>query len=318
MTQILLFPGQSSRDPEMLERVLAAWPPAAALVAEASDVLGRDLRSAYHPRQGAAMFADNRAIQVGVFLCSHLHLEALRGQGIEGDLSLGLSLGEYNHLVHIGALTFADALRLVDARGAAYDRGPAGMTAAVFPLFYEELEDFVARAGVYGVVEVVNFNSPTQHVVAGDQKAVRALLCLLDEESSAEAVVLDDRLPLHSRLFQPVADELHPHLLRADWRRPHKPYHPNVRPGPIVAPTPSELVALLTHQVAGPVYWQQAVDEVAGRHPTAELIEVGPRTVLSNLLRRWRSNPRRHTDQPDGLVVPGRPQERQHVTRRAG
>jgi [acyl-carrier-protein] S-malonyltransferase len=318
MMQVLLFPGQSSRDPGMLERVLAAWRPAAALVAEASDALGRDLGAAYHPRHGAAMFVDNRAVQVGVFLCSHLHLQALRSLGIEGGLSLGLSLGEYNHLVHIGALTFVDALRLVDARGTAYDRGPSGMTAAVFPLCHDELADFVSRASVHGLVEIVNFNSPTQHVIAGEQPAVRALLHLLDEESAAEVVVLDDRLPLHSRLFAPVAGELHPHLLRARWRRPHGPYHPNVRPGAIVAPTPAEFVALLTRQVAAPVYWRQAVDDVADRYPMAEFIEVGPRNVLSNLLRRWRSNPRRHTDQPAGIVVPGQTQETHHVARRAG
>src|SRR5262249_34238579 len=119
--RILLFPGQSSRDPAMLERVIDSWAPAAGLVAEASAILGRDLRALYHPSRGAAQFAGNRAVQVGVFLCSHLHLEALRARGLETELSLGLSLGEYNHLVHIGALSFADALRLVDARGAAFD-----------------------------------------------------------------------------------------------------------------------------------------------------------------------------------------------------
>ena len=307
--QILLFPGQSSRDPGMLERLLAAWPPAAALMDQACDVLGRDLCAAYDPRRGAAMFADNRAVQVGVFLCSHLHLEALRSRGIEGDLSLGLSLGEYNHLVHIGALTFAEALRLVDARGTAFDRGPAGLTAAVLALSTEELADLVARAGADGVVEVVTFNAPTQHVVAGQRPAVEALARLVEEESTGALVVLDDRLPLHSRLLQPVADELHPHLLRADWRRPHGPYHPNVRPGPIVALTAREFVELLARQVTAPVYWRQAVDEVADRHPAAEFIETGPRTVLSNLLRHWRSNPRRQTDQPGGLVVTGQPEE---------
>ncbi len=76
-----------------------------------------------------------------------------------------------------------------------------------------------------------------------------------------------------------------------------------------MAPTARDFVELLARQVAAPVYWRQAVDEVADRHPAAEFIEVGPRTVLSNLLRRWRSNPRRHTDQPGGLVVTGQPEE---------
>jgi [acyl-carrier-protein] S-malonyltransferase len=301
--RIFLFPGQNSRDPDMLERLIASWAPAAGLVASASAVLGRDLRAFYHPRRGAAMFADNRAVQVGVFLCSHLHLEALRTQGIEADLSLGLSLGEYNHLVHIGALSFADALRLVDARGAAYDRGPRGQTVAVYPLEHEELADFVSRAQAHGAVEVAIFSSPTQNVVSGDLAGIRALLRLLEDESIAETVVLDDRLPLHSRLFAPVAADFRRHLLGARWRRPHRPYHPNVQPGAIEAATPETFIDLLTRQVAASVYWRQALDEVADHHPGAEFIEVGPRAVLFNMLRRWRPEPRSKTDFPNGLVV---------------
>ncbi len=298
--RVLLFPGQNSRDPAMLVRMLAAWPEGAAVVDEASDVLGRDLWAAYNPRRGEEMFADNRAVQVGVFLCSHLHLLALRSQGIDGDLSLGLSLGEYNHLVHIGALSFADALRLVEARGAAFDRGPVGMTAAVFPIEEEHLTDLVARVRLRGVVEVANVNSPTQHVVSGERPAVEALVALLAEESFAVSVVIDERLPLHSSLLRPAADAFRPHLLRAAWRRPHKPYYPNVWPGPIASPTSEDFVNLLTRQMAHPVLWRDAIEDVVDRWPAADFIEVGPRGVLSGLLRRWVPNPRRQTD---GLVV---------------
>jgi len=45
--------------------------------------------------------------------------------------SLGLSLGEYSHLVHIGALELDDALRLVDERGRCYDEAPPGTMATV-------------------------------------------------------------------------------------------------------------------------------------------------------------------------------------------
>jgi [acyl-carrier-protein] S-malonyltransferase len=303
--KVLLFPGQNSRDPAMLVRMLAAWPEGTAVVDEASDVLGRDLWAAYNPRRGEKMFADNRAVQVGVFLCSHLHLQALRRQGIPGDLSLGLSLGEYNHLVHIGALSFADALRLVDARGAAYDRGPVGMTAAVFPIEEEELADLVARVRPHGVVEVVNINSPTQHVVAGERAAVEALRSVLAEESFADAVVIDERFPLHSSLFAPVAEAFRPHLLRATWRRPHKPYYPNVKPVPLACPTPADFVDLLTRQVASTVLWRDAIEHILDRHPAAEFIEVGARGVLSGLLRSWVPNSRRKTDGADGLVVGG-------------
>jgi [acyl-carrier-protein] S-malonyltransferase len=307
--KVLLFPGQNSRDPGMLVRFLAAYPEGTAVVDEASEVLGRDLWAAYSPRRGEEMFADNRAIQVGVFLCSHLHLQALRNQGIHGDLSLGLSLGEYNHLVHIGALSFADALRLVDARGAAFDRGPAGTTAVVYPIEEEHLAELVARARPHGVVEVVNINSPTQHVVSGERHAVEALVALVTEESFAEAMVIDERFPLHSSLLLPAAAAFRSHLLRATWQRPDKPYYPNVKPGPLGNPTPADFVDLLTRQVASPVLFRDAVEDLMDRYPRAEFIEVGPRGVLYGLLRRWVPNPRRKTDGADGVVVGGLIQE---------
>lgn len=307
--KVLLFPGQNSRDPAMLVRLLAAWPEGAAVIDEASAILGRDLWAAYSPRRGDAMFATNRAVQVGVFLCSHLHMLVLRRQGIVGDLSLGLSLGEYNHLVHIGALSFADALRLVDARGAAFDCGPVGMTAVVFPIEEEELADLVARARPHGVVEVVNINSPTQQVVSGERGGVEALLSLVAEESFAEGVVIDERLPLHSSLLKPAADDFRPHLHRATWQRPDKPYYPNVKPAPLASPSPADFVELLTRQVFSPVLWRDAIENVVAHNPGAELIEVGPRGVLSGLLRRWVANPHRKTDGADGVVVGGLIQE---------
>src|SRR5215204_905002 len=174
MTPVLMFPGQSSRYPAMVERALSLAPEENTdLVREASDLLGRDLLAHYRTDNPDA-FAASRDIQVGVFLSNHLHLRSLERVGLTAERSLGMSLGEYNHLVHIGALEFADALRLVDARGVAYDAGPAGAMAAIFPLELSDLESVVSRAREHGVLEIGNFNSPTQHVLSGEREAVEA------------------------------------------------------------------------------------------------------------------------------------------------
>ena len=57
-------------------------------------------------------------------------------------------------------------------RGEAYDDGPRGTMAAVFPIDLEELEGVVKKARAKGIVEVVNINSPMQQVIAGEQQAV--------------------------------------------------------------------------------------------------------------------------------------------------
>src|SRR5947209_4023010 len=100
-----MFPGQSSRYPEMIEKIVAADMGSAAVVARASQVLGRDL-AAHYRAENPRIFATNRDVQIGVFLANHLHLGLLHRAGVDSAHSLGLSLGEYNHLVHIGALSF--------------------------------------------------------------------------------------------------------------------------------------------------------------------------------------------------------------------
>lgn len=300
MTPVFLFPGQSSRYPEMIDRLFGwAEADACAVFDEASAVLGRDLRAHYRA-DNPNIFATNRDVQLGVFLANHVHLLALERSLVRAEHSLGLSLGEYNHLVHIGALGFGDAVRLVDARGAAYDAGPAGVMASVFPLSLAELEEVVARARNHGALEIVNLNSPTQNVIAGAPAAVDAASEILDEEHGAECRIIEQRIPMHASMFSPVATALRPALERAPFKAPRRPYLPNVLGCFEEAPTPGRIAELLALHVHSPVLFRASIDFLSERIPDAAFVEVGPRAVLFNLLsRKWVRRPRFKTDAPD-------------------
>jgi [acyl-carrier-protein] S-malonyltransferase len=298
MTVIFMFPGQSSRYPEMLDRLIDAWPDARSVVQEAEAVLGRELLARY--RAGAGAFESNRDIQVGVFLCSYLHARALAAQGVVPDASLGLSLGEYNHLVQIGALDFADALRLVDARGAVYDAGPAGSMACIQPAGEEDLAPLLERFG--GQVAIANFNSPTQQVIAGAPEAMEEALALCEDELFVQPIVIEKKIPMHTEVFRPASEALRPHLEAAAWRRPTAPYLPNVAGRPVEAPSPAEFVSSLTEHVYRPVLWRQSIDWLTEAYPGAAFVEVGPRGVLYNLLqKRWHDVVKFKSDTPDDL-----------------
>lgn len=302
MSLVFMFPGQSSRYPEMLDRITEAWVPARAIVAEASEVLGRDLLGVYREREHA--FASNRDVQVGVFLTSYLHCRALEDAGVRADVSLGLSLGEYNHLVHIGALDFVPALRLVDARGRVYDEGPRGMMACVQPAGEADIEPLLAQAREKGSVAIANYNSPSQQVVAGEQAAVEALMALCEDELLAQPVVVEKHIPMHTELFRPVAEALRPHLDAAPWKTPRRPYLPNVTGCPIEAPTPAEIVDLLSRHVYSAVQWRRSIDRLISGDGQAVFVEVGPRAVLYNLLqKRWHANRKFKSDCPDDLTA---------------
>ena len=302
MNRVFMFPGQSSRYPDMLQRVVHAFPPAKKIVDLASEVLGRNLLGIYEG--GESVFDRNRDVQVGVFLTSHLYLTVLRDNGIDAQMSLGLSLGEYNHLVHIGAIDFADALVLVNARGKVYDEGPRGMMAALFPLDVADVEDIVNRASLCGCIQVANFNTPSQFVVAGETEAVKAAMRIAEEDYSIDPVIIEKQIPMHTTVFRPVSDALLPHLRVANFRKPRRPYVSNVLGKAVDNAQPEQIVELLARHVYSPVLWRHAIDSIVERQPDAVFVEVGPRGVLYNMLqKRWHANQKFKTDATDDLTA---------------
>jgi [acyl-carrier-protein] S-malonyltransferase len=299
--RIFMFPGQSSRDTGMIRRLVALRPAGKARIDAASRVVGRDL-FAHFTSEAPSMFDDNRDVQLGVLLANQLFLDAVTSAGATAERSLGLSLGEYNHLVHIGALDFEDAVRLVMARGDAYDRGPDGAMFSVFPLDRAAVEEVVARAAARGAIAIASDNSPLQQVIAGERAALEQARLILAEEQGVECMEIEPRIPMHTERFRGVAVAFRAALERAPWRRPRLPYHPNATGVPIATPEPEDFVTLLERHVHAPVRWRESIERLADAHPRASFCEVGPRAVLHNLLSpRWRRVRRYRTDDASNL-----------------
>jgi [acyl-carrier-protein] S-malonyltransferase len=296
---VLLFGGQSSRDPAMFDRLQAADPAAGGRARE---------RAARHVDGDPTDFSSNRTIQVSVLAVTLGWLEVVESRGLRSAASAGLSLGEYAHLVDVGALAPDDALALVARRGELYDRGPEGVMAAVFPASWEELGPLVARVaeahGGPAALSPAVFNSPSQTVVGGSREAVTELMDLADEELFARGVVVEESIPMHTPRFRAVAAPFREALTAAPWTgRARIPYRPNVTAA--VSPAdPGTVVEHLTRHVHEPVLWRDTVDALAGELPDAVFLETSPRTVLKDLmLRRWHAGREVHAvDAPDAPV----------------
>lgn len=274
----------------MLAEAAACWPDLTARVlAQASRALDRDLS----PWVEEATDARNEDLQLGVFLTSHIHLLAFERLELTPHASLGLSLGELNHVVDIGAIDFDDAVRLVSARGRAYDAGPSGTMAAVFPLEESALTPLLPDG-----VEIVGFNAPTQHVIAGADEPMRLALTRIDEATYARAVVLGARLPMHHSCFASVCQAYRIALEDVAWKQPRRAYRSNATSEVEPDPTAEHLVSSLARQVCSPVRWRTSIDRVASERDDLVFVEVGPGSVLVDLLRRrWRPEPRAGTAQ---------------------
>lgn len=297
----------------MLRRASSLGPDSVAVLDRACDVLGRDLRALdaletfdakdanAHPHATHATPANNRDLQVSVVVASLMHLAALEAAGVRATASLGLSLGEYVHIAHIGGIDHDDLLFLVDARGRTYDDGPTGKMVAVFPLDHATLVDVVREHGA-GRIEIANLNSPTQHVIAGEHEAVDRVVAVLDRDHVVETKTIEGRIPMHTSRFEPVAHAFRPHLERVAFRPPRLAYRPNVSAEVLPTPSTGDFVRALTAHVHRPVLWRRAIETCVAEHPSVTFVEVGPGRILTNLLqKKWIGNRRAATDGHDDL-----------------
>jgi [acyl-carrier-protein] S-malonyltransferase len=298
---VFVFPGQSSAGASAVLRAWRSHPAAAGVIGRAEGVLGAARVARYLHDDGEPP-ATNRDVQVSVFLATQMYLAGLQAEGVDATESLGLSLGEYSHLVHVGALTFEDALTLVDERGRLFDTAPPGMMVSILAVDGETVADVVARATSLGPIVVSNYNAPTQHVISGSRVAVEWAAAELENEHGGMTVVIERSVPMHSPLMERVAEAFRPVLERARWRVPALAYRPNVTAEALQSPGPTYFVALLARHVAEPVRWHDSLKRTLAGVPEARLVEVGPGNVLYNLTgRTWKKLERHRTDAPEGL-----------------
>ena len=127
MTLALVFPGQGSQHVGMGKPLAEAFAEAREVFEEVDDALGRPLSRIVFEGPDDDLTATENA-QPGLLAMSMAVVRALTNQGgldvvgAKAAFVAGHSLGEYAALAAAGALSLADAARLLDARGAAMKR----------------------------------------------------------------------------------------------------------------------------------------------------------------------------------------------------
>ena len=286
----LVFPGQGCQFVGMGADIAEAFPEARAVFDRADEILGFPLSRLCF--DGPADELDDTAnTQPAVYTCTLAMWEVLapRLESVMSRIAFaaGHSLGEFSALTVAGALDFEDGLRLVRCRGEAMrDAGaesPGGM-AAIIGLSDEAVAAIVAEANGDGQgVWMANYNSPGQVVIAGEREALGRALALAKAHEAKRAVVLAVSIASHTPFMRAAADRLGAALEATAFRRPWVPVVSNAGASPLV--DPDAIRAALLRQITSPVRWVESVEVmIAGK--VAAMLEVGPRAVVSGLIRR--------------------------------
>lgn len=283
----LVFPGQGSQQVGMGRALFDASAAARAIFEAADEALGMSLSTmCFEGPEDALVQTANT--QPAILTCSVAALAALRERlSITPSVVLGHSLGEFSALVAVGALAFADALRLVRLRGQAMqDAVPAGVgaMAAVLGLEAEQVEALCREVSSESErVSPANLNGGKQVVVAGHAAAVERLCELAHERESARTIPLKVSAPFHCDLMQPAADRLAEALSAVTIHELAAPVITNVEAESNTVR--DRVAALLVAQVTSKVRWEESV-RMTVRMGATQAIEVGHGKVLKGLVKR--------------------------------
>ncbi len=287
-----LYTGQGSQYANMLQALCAAEPIVADTFAEADRVmtplLGKPLTAFIFvdPSDANAVAkAEDDLRQTEITQPTVLAIDIgitrlLAAYGIQPDMTMGHSLGEYGALVASGSMTFEEALVAVSARGRGMTQVAVedkGRMAAVFaPL--TEVERVLKTVKGYAVI--ANVNSTGQSVIGGASKAVEEATQIF-LQCGFNVVELPVSHAFHTSIVAPASAPLRLMLQRLHLQSPRVPIVANVNgefypTGPDVVP---QMLDLLSQQVASPVQFVKGLTTLYDAGARV-FVEVGPKKAL--------------------------------------
>ena len=275
------FPGQGSLEEGMGREIAEAVPKAMEVYRVGSAASGLDLQHLCFVSPLADL-VETEVQQPALVATSLAILAALREAGLEPDVVVGHSVGEFAALASVGALGTGEAIALVRERGLAMAeaaRQRPGSMAAILGLEDEQVETLCRK--ILGVWPA-NYNCPGQIVVSGEDGAVEECCAEAESLGARRAIRLKVSGAFHSPLVARAADRLKPAIDKVRFAEPVAPFMSTVTAK--IEPA-QRLAGLLVDQLTAPVRFTQAARELM-REGVETFVEVGPGNVLSGLVKR--------------------------------
>ncbi len=278
-----LFPGQGSQFVGMGKDLFEQSPAAKQIYQKADEILGYSISeicfSGTEEQLTRTLYA-----QTGILVTSLAVLASVREKisDLKPSFVAGLSLGEFTALTASNAISFEDALKLVQIRAESMDaaaKNNPGTMAFIMGLSLEECTAIAKESGS----EVANLNAPDQTVLSGTVSSIEKACQLATAKGAKRAMPLKVGGAFHSSLMNDAKTKLEEALANTPIKAPECIFIPNVTAK--IESNPDEIRKLLARQLTSSVRW---VETLASAKETgiSTYLELGPGKVLKGLARK--------------------------------
>lgn len=196
-----MFPGQGAQTVGMGKDLYDKYEEIREVYKKASEISGKDIAElTFNSTMEELSKTENT--QLAIATMSLGILKVLENNGINPEITVGLSLGEYPALISGGYLSFEDGITLLKHRGYLMgnkiETGNYSM-AAIIGLdskIIEEVCSEIAEEGMF--ISPANYNYSGQTVISGEEEAINLAIETLKEKGAKRALKLATGGPFHT------------------------------------------------------------------------------------------------------------------------
>lgn len=289
-TIFALFPGQGSQKVGMGKELYEGYALARELFSQADQALGFELSKICFEGPAEKLTLTEIA-QPAILTVSTICFRLAQQQPGVAEHQIvaaaGHSLGEYSALVAADAISFEDAVRLVNKRGKYMQEAVPVGTGKMVAVLGKEVAEIEAAidSSSLEVAQIANINAPGQIVVAGSVAGVGQFVTRL---GSAKVIELPVSAPFHCSLMQPAEEKLRIDLAKIEIKKPKFPVFQNFTAAAIDdVEVIRENLAL---QVCGRVRWVECVENALKSKAPESVWEYGAGNILTGLVKRINSS----------------------------
>jgi malonyl CoA-acyl carrier protein transacylase len=217
--------------------------------------------------------------QPALFALEYALAQVWQSWGIQPDVVMGHSVGEYVAACVAGVLSLEDALKLIAARARLMQALPPG--GEMVAVMADETRVLQAMQPFVNEVAIAAINGPTNVVISGKRQAI-ATICPLLEADGIKTKPLQVSHAFHSPLMEPMLTEFEQVASSIGYSPPQLGLISNVTG------------KLATTEVTEPQYWCQHVRKTVRfaegmatlqQRKCQVMIEIGPKPILLGMGR---------------------------------